>query len=243
MLSPHLFRSARRNTKLNTSHSGDHKLAEAIEIIHSLGLSIPTGVLQVGANSGQEISYFAENGISLGAFIEPLDEPFQVLKARCASQEGYLPVQALCSSSDGMDVTFHVSSNNGESSSLLRPARHLTDYTWVHFPKTLVIRSFTLDTIFRAIKQSRPEIGNAIDMLFMDVQGAELEVIKGANTVLNQVKYIYTEVGLGGGYENDVILVDLISYLKHYGFDIYNLDIGRTGFGNALFVKRKPGAS
>src|ERR1022692_2939412 len=37
------------------------------EIIKSLGLSPITGVLQVGANTGQEVPYFVANGVQLAA--------------------------------------------------------------------------------------------------------------------------------------------------------------------------------
>jgi FkbM family methyltransferase len=214
---------------------------EPFEIIAALGEPKPGGVLQVGANTGQELGYFLNNGITLGAFVEPLDGPFATLKSRCAGIPGYLPVQALCGSSDGVLVEFHVSSNNGESSSLFKPARHLEDYPWVQFPEAVQLQTYTLDRIFQSITIHRPEIATAIDLLYMDVQGGELEVLKGANTVLHRVRYIYTEVGLGGGYEGDVTLSNLIQFLKSYGFDIYELEVGASGWGNAMFVRRPPG--
>ena len=93
-----------------------------VEIIAALGLPKVGGVLQVGASGGQECPYFIANGITLGALIEPLDQPFAVLRQRCAGQEGFLPVQALCGSRDGDMVEFHGATNNGESSSILPPA-------------------------------------------------------------------------------------------------------------------------
>jgi FkbM family methyltransferase len=216
-------------------------LREPFEIIAALGLPKAQGILQVGANTGQEINYFLNNGISVAALVEPLDGPFATLKNRCASLPGYLPVQALCGSIDGETVEFHVSSNNGESSSLFKPARHLEDYPWVQFPTAISMQTFTLDRIFQSINVHRPEIAAVLDLLYMDVQGGELEVLKGANTVLHQVRYIYTEVGLGGGYVGDVTLSDLIQFLKNYGFDIYELEVGASGWGNAMFIKRAPG--
>ncbi len=208
------------------------------EIINALGLPKANGVLQVGASSGQEIEYFVERGISHGAFVEPLDGPFSVLRARCAEHQGFLPVQALCGSRDGDTVDFHLATNNGESSSILKPRRHLTDYPFVGFHNVVKMQTFTLDRILLAIASQRPEIMAALDLLFMDTQGAELKVLQGANAVLHHVRYIYTEVGVGGGYEGDVPLEDLIAFLKTYGFRIVDLEMNREGWGNALFVKR-----
>lgn len=212
-------------------------MREPLEIIAALGRPAPTGVLQVGANSGQEIPYFAQHGLLAGAFIEPLDGPFSVLVERCRPWPGYVPVQALCGARDGQSVEFHVASNNGESSSMLRPARHLTDYPWVQFPQTVTMQTFTLDRIFAALAAQRPEVASAVDLLFMDVQGAELEVVKGASAVLQQVRYIYTEAGIGGGYDGSVELIDLQLFLRHYGFKLHELEMNAEGWGNAMFIK------
>ena len=213
-------------------------MRQPLEIIEELRLPKVHGVLQIGANAGQEIPYFLEHGIAYGAFVEPLDEPFSNLCARCAGATGYLPIKALCGSVDMQLVDFHVASNHGGSSSILKPANHLTDYPWVQFISTEKMHTFTLDRIYNSIASTRPEIAEAIDLLFMDVQGAELEVVKGGNSVLNRVRYIYTEVGIGGGYEGDVELIVLMQYLRTYGFKLYELEIGATGWGNAFFIKR-----
>jgi FkbM family methyltransferase len=205
------------------------------EIIAALQLPMPRGVLQVGASSGQEIDYFRANGIVHAALIEPLPAPFAQLSVRCA-EVGYLAVQALCGEIDGEEVDFFVASNNGESSSILRPARHLRDFPWVSFPQTLRMSTFTLDRILATIRAHHLDLAQAIDLLYMDVQGAELRVLQGANATLHQVRYIYTEVGIGGGYEDDVELLKLAQFLRVYGFRLYELETDSTGWGNAFFI-------
>ncbi len=213
-------------------------MREPFEIIKSLGLSKVNGILQVGANSGQEIDLFVNNNIHYAALIEPLDLPFSTLKSQCVEHPYYLPIQVLCGSTDGTKVNFHVSSNNGESSSIFEPAKHLDDFPWVAFPATVELTTFTLDRVMLAVMSERPEIANAIDMLYMDVQGAELLVLKGANNLLHKIRYIYTEVGLGGGYSGGVELTDLLLFLKLYGFNLYELEINALGWGNAFFIRQ-----
>lgn len=213
-----------------------------LEIIKALNvppLTLPpvTGVLQVGSSIGQELDYFLAHGVTHGAFIEPLDGPFAILRHRCAASDGFLPIQALCGSRDGAEVQFHVALNNGESSSILAPKTHLVHYPEVQFPITMMLNMFTLDRIFGAVTQQRPDIAERINLLFMDVQGAELEVLKGANGVLNRVDYIYTEVSLGGGYEGAATLEDVITALRLYGFRLHEVAIGETGWGNAMFIR------
>ncbi len=216
-------------------------MRNVFEILADLGLPTPTGAFQVGASSGQEVDLFRANGISAAVFIEPLAAPFQHLVARIGTTSDYIAVNALCDEADREDVEFHVASNLGESSSLLKPARHLDDYPVVHFPEVVKLNCLTADRILNAIGTRNPSIPQRLNMLFMDVQGAELRVLKGASRLLANIDYIFTEVGLGGGYEGDVELIDLMHYLKAWGFSLYEMEIGLTGWGNAFFIKRKPG--
>ncbi len=192
----------------------------------------------MGASSGQEVPYFLANGVRRATLIEPLEGPFEALKAQCAHLNDYVLVQALCGSRDGETVDFHVASNNGESSSMLKPANHLADYPWVSFPRVVPLKTVTLDSIFALVRAQRPEIAAAINMLYMDVQGAELRVLTGASAVLDSVSYIYTETGVGGGYEGDVELIDLINFLRPHNFKAYELESNNAGWGNAMLIRR-----
>lgn len=208
------------------------------DIIGSLGFPPVTGVLQVGASNGQEVPLFLAHGVRRATMIEPLDGPFADLKARCADLPDYVMVQAVCGSKDDEEVEFHVASNNGESSSILRPTRHLHDHAWVTFPQILRVKSVTLDTVVNLVYSYRPEIVASTNLLYMDAQGAELKILSGAHNVLNSISYIYTEVGVGGSYEGDVELIDLQKFLRPYNFKLYDLQSEHFGFGNGLFVKR-----
>ena len=216
-------------------------MRNAFEGIAHLGLPAPTGVLQVGASSGQEVALFRNHGIDHAVFIEALEVPFRALMQRISTIPNYIGVNVLCGLRDGEVVDFHVATNFGESSSLLPPTRHLSDYPWVKFPQTVQLTSFTLDTVLRSIEAQHPTIAASLDLLFMDLQGAELEVLKGGTRALQQARYLYTEVGLGGGYQGDAPLIELMHFLKAFGFDIYELEVNAEGWGNALFIKRKPG--
>lgn len=210
----------------------------ALELIAALRLPAVRGIIQVGASSGQEVAYFRDHGVQFAALIEPLPQPYGELVSACSGLPGYLPVNALCGTSDEEWVEFHVATNEGQSSSILKPAQHLLDYPWVQFPQTVRMQTTTLDRVFQAVKTHRPEIADAADLLFMDVQGAELHVVKGGNSVLNKVQYIYTEVGIGGGYENAVELIDLQLHLRAYGFKLFELEMNAQGWGNAFFIKK-----
>jgi FkbM family methyltransferase len=210
------------------------------DIAKNYHLAPITSVLQVGASGGQEIPMFLAHGVSHAAMIEPLDYPFSVLRANCEGIANYLPIQSLVGARDGEQVELFVASNDGQSSSILKPAQHLDAFPSVSFDTKIQCTSFTLDTIARSIQASHADFPAHYDLIYVDVQGAELEVFKGANQSLLNSRFIFTEIGLGGGYEGDVSYMKLIGFLNAYGYDLIQLEINPShGYGDALFVRRQ----
>jgi FkbM family methyltransferase len=196
-------------------------------------------VIQVGASGGQEIPMYFSNGIDYAVMIEPLDYPFSILAANCQNRGNYLPVQMGVGAEDGVVANFYVASNDGQSSSILKPASHLDTFPYVSFDGEVKVNCYTLDTIARSVKSSNPGFPDFYDLIYIDVQGAEREVFKGGSYMLQKAKYIFSEVGYGGGYENDVSYLGLIQYLDAFGFRLVSLDIDpNTGYGDAFFCKK-----
>jgi FkbM family methyltransferase len=86
----------------------------------------------------------------------------------------------------------------------------------------------------------------AIDVLKMDVQGWELEVLRGASTMLgsNRVRFIFTEVGFRRNDAEMVMFGDLDAAISQLGFlfcgfyDLFRYGRAKefTLFGNALYL-------
>lgn len=208
-------------------------------IYQTFGL-VPTGVFQVGANGGGEIREFVAQGIQQGIFVEPLPDAYRKLGQAVLIQPDFHAVNAVCSNAVGEEVSFYISTSGsaGASSSILKPSGVLSVHPEVPFesqPVTLV--STTVDQIaadFRAKGLEKTISG--LDLLFMDTQGSELIVLKGACEFLKQVRFIFTEVSLGGLYENDASHMDLSAYLASRGFSLAFMYMNRQGWGDALYV-------
>jgi hypothetical protein len=80
------------------------------------------------------------------------------------------------------------------------------------------------------------------DLLVVDVQGAELDVLKGGEFFLAHCKYLFIEVSLSDIYYNSTpTLTDIEKYLNSLGF-VLKLKIlhGHNGLeGNCLFLNRE----
>lgn len=213
---------------------------ELFETIRSLNLPAPVGVLQVGASYGQEMTEFIDNGIHCGVFIEPLSEPYAHLANFCKQLPNFVAVQALCTDEAGKSYQFHVASNGGMSSSILKPARHLQEYDFVSFPTAINIVSTTVDHVITFLNTNgQSNVTPVLDLLYLDTQGAEFKIILGAHQTLRNIKYIYTEVMRAELYEGQVPFLTYCSYLDAIGFTLNNVYFINPGHsGNALFIRK-----
>ena len=101
------------------------------------------------------------------------------------------------------------------------------------------IKVSTLDEIFLNEKISHPIL------IKMDVQGYELEVLKGANDLLKKIDYLLLEVSKNEMYQNQPTEKIIVEYLKIFNFEIYRsndwLKIQNTNFNqrDIIFQKKK----
>ena len=83
----------------------------------------------------------------------------------------------------------------------------------------------------------------AIDLLWMDVQGAEGKVLAGANEILKRTKAVFIEIALvHSPYKGAELFPKIKKRLETIGFICVGLGVdARTGNGNAFFVKQFEG--
>lgn len=83
-----------------------------------------------------------------------------------------------------------------------------------------------------------------VDLLKLDVQGAELEVLRGASNLLEKqgVGVIFTEVAFVPHYQGAPLMHELWRYLADVGYTLYDLvpelhgKDGQLRYGDAIFV-------
>jgi FkbM family methyltransferase len=76
----------------------------------------------------------------------------------------------------------------------------------------------------------------SIDILKLDVQGYELNILKGAKTILNNVNLIITEVSFIDVYVDCPLVNEVIQYLDSYQFQLFDIvDFRRREIDNHLW--------
>jgi FkbM family methyltransferase len=212
---------------------------DLFQIIRELELPKPEGMLQVGANYGQELNTFLANGVTRGVFIEPLEDPFRFLAENCCKIPNFVAVKSLCTDESGKVYTFHVANNHGMSSSILPPANHLSQFDYVKFNETIEVTSNRLEDVIAFLETNgHQHVTDGLDTLYMDTQGAELKILMGAGNVLHRINYIFTEVTRNELYEGAPTLQQLVNFLDSVGFTLNNVYFNKEQCGDALFIRK-----
>ncbi|ACK51654.1 methyltransferase FkbM family [Methylocella silvestris BL2] len=204
---------------------------EALSLLQEFEIH-PSGIIHVGANDGLEFDAYRQSRADTVVYVEPISSIHASLKAKVESCKNHFAVRALCSSKSGEKVTFNISSNAGLSSSMLDLGNHAKIHPSISFVASEEMTTITLDDLLAdKFPQSR------FNLLVLDVQGAELMVLKGAVETLKSLDAVYTEISEAPLYDNGCTWRDLDSFLGPFDFWLKNMTIGRTGYGDALFVK------
>ena len=180
------------------------------------------GVIHVGGHLGEEIGVYKTKTSNIHIF-EPQKQQFDKI------DNSVKKYNVALGSSKGL-MNMHVA-NNGESSSLLSPDKHITKYyPQVTFEKSdFVVPVETLDS-YGIID---------CDFLSIDTQGYELEVLKGSTETLKHITFILTEIFTEELYKNCPMVSEIDMYLKNLNFTrIKTSGIG-DGWGEALYISNK----
>jgi len=152
-------------------------------------------------------------------------------------------ISAAASDETGKAV-FHVSSGQPEnkddssdwdfgnkSSSLLIPGKHLEIVPWIKFNESINVQTITLHDF---IKEKKIPL---VDFIHMDVQGAELKVLKGAGDLLKKIKAIWLEVSDVEFYKGQPTRNAIEVFMKDHGFYLVKSSIDGE-YGDQLYLNK-----
>lgn len=189
------------------------------------------GVVHIGAHYGEEIQDYVSRGIQNITVFEPLSGNFNILFQRLQNVNADIQGYQVALGSEKGTATMYLSSNEAQSSSILKPKEHLDHHPDVTFDGTEEVEVDLLDNY---------DLRGA-NFMNVDVQGYELEVFKGGKKTLEQIDYLYCEVNRGEMYEGNPMVEDLDEYLGEYGFERVetNWPADYYKWGDALYIKNK----
>jgi FkbM family methyltransferase len=189
------------------------------------------GIVHIGAHYGEEIQEYVDNGIQKIIVFEPLSKNFDVLFERLQSVNADIEGYQVALGSKKGTATMFLSSNDAQSSSILKPKQHLELHPDVSFDGTEEVEVSLLDEY---------DIGDS-NFINIDVQGYELEVFRGGKKTLENIDYVYCEVNRDEVYEGAPMVEELDEFLGTYGFERVETHWPETYYtwGDALYIKKE----
>jgi len=192
------------------------------EIKSLIGTEDPI-ILEIGANNGTDTIDFL-NTFKAGRFFcfEPdpralaqwmqnvKDPRAQVFNIAISDQIGSIQFNQ----SSGWPPDWDKPSPDAEwnmSGSIKKPKNHIPIHPWCLFDKKIMVNTITLDEWVENVGVKE------IDFAWIDVQGAEFEVITGGrDTFDNKLRYVYTEYSNDEQYEGQLNKEELLKMLPNY---------------------------
>ena len=108
-----------------------------------------------------------------------------------------------------------------------------SDYPYEKYEQSeITVQAVRLDEWWQ---ENLPDV--EIDLLCMDLQGAEMSAMIGAGDLMNQPRYVITECQFQNIYHDTPVYEDLEKYLHQYGFKGIEIRTSNSWFGDALFDK------
>ena len=194
-------------------------------VVRFLQTSGPINVVDIGASEGRVTAALdAHYGVRRGLLVEPQPARCEQLRRRFPDPRYSIHE---CALSDRQGTCLMDLLNWDFSSSILPVRRDLQTVNAVldlNVREKIECQVTTLDTIMREHWQNE-----TVDLLKIDVQGAELMALRGGEQTLKRVRLLLTEVSFIPLYEGSCAFNELHSFLRDRGFRLLAFQEGFRG--------------
>jgi FkbM family methyltransferase len=193
----------------------------------------PRGIILVGAYDGKTLKRLNLPNTVKTLLIDANPSAVERLQENFADSPNVQVVQAAIANHNDT-VTLHLTSL--ESSSSILPWKQYSEiYPNIKEIQQLTLSSRTLDTLLEELNLSPSDF----NILILDIQGAELLALEGANQLLNTLDAIYTNVHYQELFEGGALAEEVNQFLSDYKFDIVAEDTPyHPAWGEAFYVRQ-----
>lgn len=187
----------------------------------------PKGVLHIGANVGEEAPVYDQLGIKKQIWIEGNPEVFLKLKQNINHNPQAVALNYVIGD-ENKPVTFHIANNGSQSSSVLELGVHSTQHPDVHYVRDIETTMHRIDSLGLDLTD--------VDFLNIDLQGFEMQALRGMGDLLKQFRWAYLEINRDDTYKgcSQVDSMDLFMIGNHFR----RVETKWVGcWGDSLYIK------
>lgn len=191
------------------------------------------GVIHIGAHEAEELSGYCNFGISNVLWVEANPLKWDLLTEKISPFPSMVLGKFAAAASSNKLAKLNIA-NNGQSSSLLEFGSHSSSYPDIKYIDEVAVNLQTVDDWLGQLRANR-QIYNFVNI---DIQGYELEALRGMIKQLEYVDYIYTEINTSDVYKNCANAADLDRFLGGFGFSRVATKETDEGWGDALYSRK-----
>lgn len=195
----------------------------------------PNGILHLGSNIGEEASVYDELGIKNVHWIEANPEIHSKLVDN-VKKYGH-KTYCFAVGDENKSVTFHVSNNASQSSSVLELGTHKLQHPDVHYVKDIQVEMCRIEDFFKPEPTEGYYNLQDVDFLNADLQGFECQALRGMGNLLHQFKWIYTELNKAQVYKGCTEVGDMDLFLNGFGFKRVETAHWIGDWSDGLYIK------
>ena len=222
----------------------DEHLVDINLLLDHLNGVVPRGIVHIGAHKGEEVDSYLERGFQNILLIEANPDLCSDLRAKFKNDKR-VKVASYAVTSENAPIEFYLhqsQSGSIESSSIMKMKDLKEIVKTLTTPKSIQVEGIKLQDLF---SQKDYDI-SLYNVLTIDIQGAELNALIGAENILSGFQAIITEVNLIEMYESGKTEDRINALLEKHGFEnkfsiyheLYN-DEGRfPAWGETIFIQR-----
>jgi FkbM family methyltransferase len=191
----------------------------SFEVVSNLKKMVPelTTIIDVGANSGQftKVAAHLYPQAQIHTF-EPLPDLYPIIKKKFGSNPNIKTYNIALGNEDGT-ILFN-KNKFGHTSSVLEISQDN-----IHFTRKdneleqIRVQIMKLDSLALPVDKTN------LSLLKLDVQGYELEVLKGADETIKAIGYIIIEANLEELYSSQPSFNTMNNYLQDKGFELMGM--------------------
>ena len=171
--------------------------------------------------------WFPESKIYL---FEPVPSSFNFCVKNINNRDNIVCNELALSNFDGQATFYEVVNGNVGASSLLKVTP-----TYGHFQQSAI--NVNVKTAKSFLQENNID---KVDLLWVDVQGSEIECFSGFGEYLENVKAIHTEVGLQTFYENGTDFDNLMNFMEANNFEKVKVLGNEAGLEvDVIFINKK----
>jgi FkbM family methyltransferase len=190
-------------------------------------------ILEAGAFDGKDTLQMASlwPNAKIHTF-EPVPQLFKALQNKLSAVKNVHVYPYALSDRTGPIDLYISSGMSAGSSSILSPLKHLDAHPEVKFENKQKVEAYTIDDWAK-----KNEI-TSVDLMWLDMQGAEYRVLASCPEILKTVKVLFTEVSLIETYKEVLLYPEFKKWLEKQGFEVVMEDLPHHDMGNVLFVRK-----